>query len=270
MTRPLIKCVTVAILWGVFRSIYYLGTSGDLLLSDLIIQFSFSDVEFIMVYLIDLSIEFLPFILFQALFGTYIYQHFCTASVYYFSRTPKRVSWFLNESVKLYLLTLIYPIMMIVSGIALGSINNQIIFDRESIILLIYYVLIHSLWLFITTALINILAIKFDSSLGFISIVGLQMTLIMMLLLWDNVFPLVDSPNIARHGFLLKLNPISHLILSGHTSRIEELNSRLNYWNINFDLNVSVIVFLLISLVVVAIGSVVVKKQEWIEFSREG
>lgn len=270
MARSLIKCLVVAILWGAFQSIFYLGTSGELLLSDLIIHFGFSEVEFIIVYLIDLSIKFLPFVLFQALFGTYIYQHFCTASIYYFSRTPKRVAWFLNESLELYLLALIYPIMMIISGLALGSINNQIIFDQASFILLIYYVLIHSFWLFITTVLINILAIKVDSSFGFIVVVGFQMAMIMMLLLWSNVFPLVDSANIARHGLLLKLNPIAHLILTWHTSGIEALNARLNYWDIPFDLNTSVIVFLLISLVVVVIGSIVVKRQEWIELSKEG
>lgn len=264
MSRALIKCVGVALLWGIFQSIYFLSTSGDLLFSDLIFRFGFAEVDFNIFYLSELSINLLPFILFQAFFGTYIYQHFTTASVYYFSRQPDRVKWFYKECVKLYALALLYPIMMVISGTLVASVTNEVIFNQGSIILFVYYVLIHSLWLYLTTLLINIISIKFDSSYGFVSVIGFQLAGVVALLLWENVFPLVDTPYIARHAFLLKLNPISHLILSWHSSPIDGYIERLNSLNIDFSFNTSVISFLILSIIVGVIGSIVVKRQEWI------
>ena len=154
---------------------------------------------------------------------------------------------------------------MVLSGTLVASISNQIVFDRESILLFVYYVLIHSLWLFITTLLVNIIAIKLDSSTGFISIVGIQMLSISTLLLWKNVWPLDDAIHSAKHVLLLKLNPISHLILSWHSSSIKGINR----W-INFPISQSILVFLSISLVVIIIGCLIVKRQEWIAMPKEG
>ena len=269
MRNALIKCLSVAILWGAFQALFFLGVSDELLLSDMILEFGFSEVAFLTVYLIELSIKLLPYFLFQILFGTYIYQHFCTASIYYFSRRPNRVKWFIAECGKLYLFAFIYPFMMVISGTAVASITNQIMFDKESLILLIYYVLIHSLWLFLTALLMNMIAIKLDSSYGFVVVVGLQFAFVSMLLLWENVWPLVDTPNLIKHVFLLKLNPISHLILAWHSSPIAELNERLNYLNIDFSLNASVIAFFIASIAMIVVGCIVVKKQEWITFNTE-
>ncbi|MCD8501321.1 MAG: hypothetical protein LRY71_06080 [Bacillaceae bacterium] len=233
----------IAILWGGFQSLYFIGLETELLLSDIILEFGFSLVEFILVSIIDLSIKFLPFILFQIVFGTYIYQHFCSASVFYFSRCPNRIKWFVIESVKLYMIAFIYPLLMVVSATGMASITNHIIFDGTSFLLLFYYVLIHSIWLFLTALLINVISITLDSSFGFIIVVSLQLACVSLLLLWENVWPLADSPDVVRHVLLLKFNPISHLILSWHSSSFTELNDRLNYFQIDFSLNTSVVVF---------------------------
>lgn len=269
MKKALLKCALIAIFWGGFQSLYFIGWETELLLSDIILVFGFSDVEIILVYIIDLSIKLLPFFLYQIVFGTYIYQHFCSASVFYFSRCPNRIKWFVIESVKLYMIAFIYPLLMVVSATGMASITNHIIFDGTSFLLLFYYVLVHSLWLFLTAILINIIAVKLDSSFGFIIVVSLQLACVSLLLLWENVWPLVDSPDVVKHVLLLKFNPISHLILSWHSSSFTELNDRLNYFQIDFSLNTSVVVFLLMSVVVVGFGAYVVKNQEWITVHRE-
>jgi hypothetical protein len=269
MRKSFIICIGVAMLWGAFQALFYLGIRGEILLSDIILQYSFSDVSIILVYLIEMSIRLLPFLLFQILFGTYIYQHFCSASIYYFSRCHNRVKWFLKESLKLYVFALIYPMVMVISGTAVTSITNHVVFDKASYILLIYYLLIHSPWLFLTALLMNVIAIRLDSSYGFIVVAGLQLTSVGLLLLWENVWPLVDTPNLDKHVFLLHLNPISHLILAWHSSPIVAVNERLNHLNIEFSLNTSVMFFFFISLAVIAFGCFVVKKQEWITLSKE-
>ncbi len=264
------KCLLLAILCGGFQSIFFLGKQNDINFSEIILIFGFSEVSFILVYLIELSIKLLPFFLFQILFGTYIYQHFCSASIYYFSRCQNRVKWFLKESTKLYVFAFVYPLFMVLSGTLVATISNRVIYDMDSFILLIYYVLIHSLWLFVTTLLVNILAIKMDSSVGFIAVVGLQMLSVASLTLWKDVWPLDNSTHIDKHVLFLKWNPISHLILSWHSSSVPGVNQWINDLQINFPLYLSLIIFLFFSLVVIVIGCFVIKRQEWITLSKEG
>lgn len=270
MRHSLLKCTILAIFCGGFQAIFFLDMKDKINFSQIIITFGFSDVSFILVYLIDLTIKLLPFYLFQILFGTYIYQHFCTASVYYFSRCQNRVKWFLKESSKLYILTFCYPFLMVFLGTLVASITNQIIFDKDSFLLLIYYVLIHSLWLFMTTLLVNIMAIKFESTIGFITVVALQMISVSTLLLWNKVWPLDDGTNVDKHAFFLKFNPISHLILTWHSSSIKGVNQWINYLQIHFPLIQSVIVYFLLSMIVIFIGCYVVKRQEWVTMRKEG
>ncbi|MGG0717218.1 hypothetical protein ABE096_06410 [Robertmurraya massiliosenegalensis] len=269
MNNALIKCVGIAILLGAFQATFFLGMHEEILLSDIILTFGFSEVEIILVYLIELSLKLLPLLLFQILFGTYIYQHFCTASIYYFSRCPNRVRWFLTECSKLYLLSFIYPLVMVISGTTVASITNQIVFDEVSFILLLYYLLIHSLWLFFTALLINLIAIKLDSSLGFMAVVILQFTCVAMLLLWENVWPLTDTQNLSNHALLLQFNPIAHLILAWHSSPISLLNERLDQFQIDFNLNNSIVVFFFLNIVFLTFGCWIVKKQEWITLQKE-
>lgn len=270
MTRAFFKCIAVAFLWGLFQSLFAFNVSGKIMFSDIILMNNFLKVSFILVSIIDMSIKLLPFILFQILFGTYIYQHYCTASVYFFSRFQNRVQWFLKECLVLYGLALVYPIVIILSATAFISMVNGVTFDKTSFILLLYYGLLHSLWLFLTALLMNILAIKLDSSNGFIVVASIQLICVATLMLWDKVWPLVDHSNVEMHALFLKFNPISHLILSWHSSPLAAISEQMNTLNIDFSLNTSVIIYLFISLVVVFVGCIIVKTQELISLNREG
>lgn len=265
-----LKCSIAALICGGFQALSFLSMKEHIHFSQIILTFSFYEVSFILVYLIELSLKLLPFFLFQVLFGTYIYRHFCTASIYYFTRCQNRVRWFLKESGKLYLFAMIYPFLMVLSGTVVASITNQIVFDPESVYLFIYYLIIHSLWLFVTTLLVNIIAIKLDSSTGFIAIVALQMISVSTFLLWKNVWSLNDAMHSAKHAFFLKFNPISHLIFTWHSSSIEGINRWINDLQIDFPFSQSILVYLLLSIIVIIIGCVVVKRQEWISMRKEG
>ncbi len=269
MWRDIIKSLVIALAWGVIQTLPYLSVNHELMFSDIILWFGFVDTEIILVYIIDLSLNFLPFFLFQIVFGTYVYRRFCSASVYYFSRCPNRVSWFLKESGKLYFFSFIYPLVMVLTATLLITAIGQFSYDQGAFMLLLYYVVIHSLWLFITALLVNIIAIKLDSSHGFIIIVVVQMASIGLLLLWENVWPLVNTPNQALHVFLLKFNPVARLILPWQSSSIAMVNDKLNQFNIDFNLNESALVFLISALVVIGIGSYIVRRQEWVDSNTE-
>ncbi|SEN56665.1 hypothetical protein SAMN04488134_101372 [Amphibacillus marinus] len=269
MALAIRKCLIIAIGLGFIESFVFFTMEGTVNWSDIILHFGFSEIEIIFVYLIELSIRLLPIILFQAFFGTYIYQRFCSASVYYFSRCPNRIRWFLKEASKLYLLAFIYPFLMVLTTIVVVPFIKTIHFDHVAVLIFIYYLLIHSMWLFITTLMINVLSIKFDSGLGFVIVTGLQITSVTLMLLWEKVWPLVDNPSVAFHSLLLKFNPIAHLILPWHSSKNADINNLINQYNLSFDLNESVLLFLLLSSMALGLGCLIIKQQEWIVLNRE-
>jgi hypothetical protein len=264
-----IKCFLASAFCGIIQSLFYLGLRKTIYFSDIIIEFGFPIPSMEMVDLMRMSMSFFPLFLFQMLFGTYIYRHFCSASVYYLSRCENRVTWFLKEVLSLYPFMILYIVIMVLVGTLVAEIANQVIYDRESLLLFIYYILIHSLWLFITTLLMNIIAIKLDSGLAFIFTVGIQLSFILLILFSADLFPLDDKLYGVRNSILLQLNPASHLVLYWHSSFIETLDNRINSLNIQFDLNRSVILFILLSVIIVVIGTIIVKKQDLILTNNE-
>ncbi|MGN0375919.1 MAG: hypothetical protein ACI4EN_10515 [Butyrivibrio sp.] len=68
---------------------------------------------------------------------------------------------------------------------------------------------------------------------------------------------------------MIKINPFSHLIINLHSSRIEELNSIINIKNIDFDINISCGLFILINLVLIIAGCMIVKHHNFILSNQE-
>lgn len=89
--KDYIKCAVIAIIWGILQSLYYFNSEGNVVLSDVVLYCSISALGIIPAYLIEETLKMIPFFIFQILFGTLIYHHFCTASVYYFSRRTAKV-----------------------------------------------------------------------------------------------------------------------------------------------------------------------------------
>ena len=66
------KCIFAAFLCGGFQALFYLGMKDEIYFSEIIVTFGFSEVHFILVYLIELSLKLLPFFLISN-FVWYIY-----------------------------------------------------------------------------------------------------------------------------------------------------------------------------------------------------
>ena len=98
------KCLLAAGVWGGYKGFSLLG--HEMLAeqqmvhgAELLLYCNFgAELPVQPVYLIMLSLEMLPFFLFQMLFGIRIYRHYCTASVYFFSRCTYKVRWFVKRS----------------------------------------------------------------------------------------------------------------------------------------------------------------------------
>ncbi len=260
--KDYIKCIMMAGVWGIFQSIYYLGENDAVVLSNIILDCSISSQGFLPVYLIEATRKMMPLFVFQILFGTKVYRNFCVASVYYFSRCLKRVQWFVKEAMKLLGLSVLYNVLIPIIVIGITSLHHSIEWNREGIILFFYFVFIQSLWLFFTTLMMNLIAIKVGSQNAFLVMSMVQLALITMLFLWEKVLPLEDSDQIARNAFLLKCNLISHLFLNWHSSRYEAVNRMICHFEFLFDLNLSVIAFGVLSGLVFAIGCFIIKRHD--------
>ena len=161
------------------------------------------------------------------------------ASVYFFSRNINRIKWFLEESGKLYINTVLYLIVFNLVGISVTSLFIKVTIDEGVLLLIIYYILIHSLYLFFSTLAINVVAIISSSEIGFIVVEGialLQMAMYLMLgkQIKDDI---IEGINL----FMLKSNVIANLIFPIHSSHIQNVNKFINEKGIDFDLNFSII-----------------------------
>ncbi|MCD7727433.1 MAG: hypothetical protein LUH57_03695 [Ruminococcus sp.] len=275
--KSTLKTIIIGVVCGILCNLAILVYNEDFTFSDIILRFSQSQYGLENTNLVVLVQWNFPLLLFQAIYGTHIYKHFCNASVYFFSRTNNKVKWFLKETLLLIPQIFVFLLSELLAGTALAMITNNVIFDKTSIILLVYYLAITSLWLFLTSMLVNIISIKFTSSVGYGVVAGIELAcMALFFTIRNKMFELGESRSIydvdlvAKNPVLIKIDPLAHLNLSWHTSKIESVNKLISrYIGIDFDLNFSVVLFAAISVVVVIIGCIVAKNVEFIATNRE-
>ncbi|MDO5408946.1 MAG: hypothetical protein Q4F21_00650 [Lachnospiraceae bacterium] len=285
--KNFIKCFFLAALLGSVEIFSFLNhelcllkeQKGEFFLSDVVLSFALGAPQITTDSLIRMLLYMMPVFLFQILFGTIIYQRFCTASVYYFSREANRIHWFLKQILFLLSLSFFYLFTILLVGTSICSRLYLIHTNITSFILIFYFLSIHSLWLFLTTLAINLISIKAGSNIAFSIIGGVQLLCISSLILWKDIFPLENTSHFEIHGLLLQINPISHLILSWHSSSLSNIQAaiqdfRLNasysqLFQIDFDLNFSVLIFAILSIFLIIAGCRIVFFQEFIITNKE-
>lgn len=236
-------------------------------LSQILLANTFAGVDYYPQYISMFTIQYIPLFVFQIFFVTYIYKHFCSASIYYFSRNINRKKWFLKEVAKLYCNVIIYLLTMSVSGIILIRLFSKITFDNSAIIIGLYYILIYSLYLLMTTLAINVISIIFSSNIGFVTVESIILLSISIFFILGNYIK--NDIITGKYLLILKSNMIANLIFSIHSSKAENINALINTKGINFDLNFSVIYYLVMCLIVIVIGCRIVEKHEFIANSKE-
>ncbi len=262
------KFLLVAFFTGFFCVINCAKNGTIKELSDIILLFGFYNVNYYPQYIMEITYWFIPLLLFQIIYGTYIYRHFCCASIYFFSRCCNRTVWFLKEMLVLYLFAVVYLFVLIFSGFMAANLFTPVKIGQVSILLLGYYLLIHSLFLLFTTLLINILAILFTSNVSFMIVEGISLFGVAAFCLMGNYFVTQDE-FLPQYTWMLKLNPIAHLIFSVHGSSIERLNCLINVNGISFDLNLSVFVYLAGIVIVMISGCFIVNYHDFLNVNQE-
>ena len=237
--------VAIALFGGILTSLAYVSSpTSEIDLSGIILCLSGNEPSSSVLDLLSLSTMYLPLYVFCAFSGTNLYRHFCTASVYIFSRQPKRINWYVHELVSLLMTVLVYQIVFIVAALWMTSLKLHIDIDRSGIILLVYYLAIQSLWTCSLSLMINILSIWFGSDLGYAFGIGLKMVLITLLAVQD----------------LLAINPVSRLVFGWHKSENEILGVVLDNTEYALDIHFSLGYMIVICVfLLVGCGLVVVR-----------
>lgn len=98
-------------------------------------------------------------------------------------------------------------------------------------------------------------------------IVGIQIILLLLLGIFDSWIPF-DNDKITN-GHLLKLNPISHLVLSWHSSRIFSVNQLSNILDIDFSFHNSMIYMGTLATILTLMGAIIIQRMQIITINKE-
>ena len=254
-----IRFLLCAVLCGI---VFFGSTSTQnniICVSDIIISLGFGVAECIPRSIIDITYYFTPVLIFQILYGTYIYRHFCSASVYYFSRTENKIRWYIKQTIELFTFSLLYVILLLGASMASASIFNEVIFSKNDIVLGFYFLVLYVFFVFVTTNFINIFAILFSSGTAFVIVNAVQILSMALFVMADTFFA---ENEITKKNLYILLNPIAHLIIRVHTSKNEEMSSLYSTIGKGFDFNISIFVYFTFALISLILGCIIVKLKD--------
>lgn len=262
----------IAVAWGIFQGVCLQRIEGGIPLEEILLWLSYGELYCIPAYLLEMGLMMVPYILFQIFFGTYIYRHYCSASVYFFSRQTRKKRWFLKEAAKMYAHSWIFVALILLFTVVAAGLKSGLIFRQEQISLLFCYLIIHSMWLFLLSLAINLLSIQFGNNVGFIIVVAVQFAMITMLMLFYDVLNFETTRWIRVAEWVLKFNPVSSLVLKWHTCSNSEVDAWIHMLPVSFPFRFSIIYFLLIAIGIICVGAAYVKRKEIIvsDMEQEG
>lgn len=252
-----------ALVFGLWLSLSYMNPYGGVTtLSSLVEQLSGSRGDFPlepnMSELLSFTLRLLPFLVFQALAGISFYRHYCTASVYIFSRMPNRLKWYRKECALLALHTLLYQALILAVAIAMATMRWDITDVPHGIPILLIHLTLWSLWTFAFTLGVNLLAIYIGSSAAFAALSAVQMVCISALIVLNRL-----EDNLALAQLVKRANPITCLILNWQTSRFLPAGSGI-YWED------SLVLVLAAAAAIAIVGGILVQRHDLLISDTDG
>ena len=210
-------------------------------------------MEINMIELLTFTLRLMHTFLFEAYAGTKLYQYFCTASIYIFSRTTNRAKWYYHEMFKITFQSFLFQFVSMFSTILITTIRYSVNFDSLGIKLFLYHILIFSFWICAMTILVNMFAVLAGSSASFVLSFGIQVALISALLPITYI-----KENKTMADLLKSINPVSHLILGWHRIEIQNTNEFLYTLSNSLSFHRSLLLVVAIYIGVVVLGLVLI------------
>lgn len=235
---------------------------GQITLQDLVLQLSGSRGDFVMeLYygaMVDFGFLMLPFFLYQFYGGIQLYCQFCAASVYVFSRTTNRVKWYFTELWGMCKGLLMFQVFLQGTTLVVAALRWDVVWTGEGWLLLGIHVLLFTLWTFTMALGVNLLALIWGSSTGFLAVFALQAGMLAALCTGAKLEP--ADLALAR---LLLLDPISRLVLGWQSGGALGFEGALpaEYGHV-LTLSGSLLLLVLILVAVVVLGLIVIQKKD--------
>ena len=255
--------VVIGVVCGVLLSFSRVNPyTGQITLHELVFQLSGSRGEFVMgLYygaMVDFGFLMLPFFLYQFYGGIQLYRQFCVASVYVFSRTTNRVKWYFSEVWGLCKGLVVLQVFLQTTTLLVAALRWNVVWTGEGWILLGVHVLLFTLWTFAMAIGVNLLALVWGSSTGFLVVFALQSAMLAALCMGQGVEP--PSPLL---DWLMLLDPVTRLVLGWQSGGIFGLEGVLPaaYGHV-LNLSGSLLLVAMMTAAVVVLGLVVIQKKD--------
>lgn len=270
------SCFIIALMEAIVLFLPIVSSSDTITLWQLVNCLGYYDVEITKADIVTFVIDSFPYLIFQIIWGTYIYERFCSASVYFFSRKKNKIGWYLSECFKLFLYGVFYLIILLFFGILMSCICRRLEVNNIEIWVMLEFLILFSVFLFAVTLMINVLSIVINSMCGFAIVAGIEFICIAIFGIWSDwmvdfnlLSEMEKTPNILFQLKILKVNPLSHLVMHWHSSVFDQINKTINICGMNFSIEKSILLFTVIAVAIVVFGILVVRKTELIENERE-
>lgn len=269
MKKRYLFLILTSLLSGIYLSVIYINPYHEtILLSEAILQLSGSrgNLPLGLSYnkLLSFAMRLFPSFIFELYVGIMLYQHFCTASVYVFSRYSHRVKWYVKEALHVWGMACIFYTLVLAATVLTAVFRYEVQIDQAGILLAVYHFCIYSLWTYSITLAINLISLYIGSSNAYMWVTSIQLIGIALLNLieWFSQ----RSGGIASYKSFLVWNPFAHLVLGWHSSNTATLRKVLTSESmtlpINMNLNASLILFLLLGIVVTTVGAFIIKNHD--------
>lgn len=217
-----ISIVPIVLLYNVL--IFASETNVDMPISEMLAGSLFGSLEVGNLKSFALVIEKMFYIIiFNLLFGTYIYKDFIVSSVYLFSRLKNRKTWFFKKSTELLLFAACYAFLFLGTLLLLCIYRSQYSLDTESVKMLVLLWFAITLFLTFVTLLINLFAIRYGSNVAFI-IVYIALMGLVTLSLASRTFSIIEE-----NPYYLLFNPVAAIILNMIDNLTMQLVASLYY-----------------------------------------
>lgn len=202
------------------------------------------------------------------MYGNNIYSDFCNAAAYFFVRKKNIQNWFLRATIKLYLSIISYVVVCILF-IAFLCFCTGILTkcDLSGILLVVYHIIIYSIYIFTGCLVINLLSILLNSGLALGIVSGLNLLFLAAYLITGDIY---DDEAILNNSWIFRINPLCHIILRIHKTNLEKLKYSLYNPLINQGLISSVFIIIASATIVCLFGIKMVSKLDILGDRLEG
>ncbi len=250
--------VSAAVLAGVLLSFSYVGSyNGQIIFSKMILLLSGLDMKFYAMDILEFAVRLTPMLVMELFLGIELYQHFCTASVFVFSRCTNRQSWYWREILAMSGKVFFFHVVCMAAVIVTSVNRLEVEWNTAGIVLCVYHLLIFVLWSMAMTILVNILSLKFGSSISFMVVMMVQAA--GTALLWLGA--MYEDGTLEQERVLV-WNPMARLILGWQRSIFPQVVEAPVYPH--FYLEATLLILVMINVVVLTFGLWMINRQELI------